>query len=67
MPKPRNLFLDLKTTTTTFVFETFRKILLVSIQFVRPFRSIFKSLFNLLSDLLMIERFVTSAKCLIAT
>ena len=67
MPKPRKLFLDLKKTTTTFVFETFSKILLVLIQFVRPFRSIFKSLFNLLNDLLMIERFVASTKCFIAT
>ena len=36
------------------VFETFSGMLLAVSQFVRCFRSIFKSLFNLFSDLLMI-------------
>ena len=37
------------------VFETFSEILLALSQFVRFFRSIFKGLFNLFSDLLMIS------------
>ena len=44
------------------VFETFNEIFLALSQFVRFFRSIFKSLFNLFSDLLVIRRFVSSAK-----
>ena len=38
------------------VFETLSEILLVLSQFVKLFRSIFKSSFNLFSDLLMISR-----------
>ena len=38
------------------------EILLALSQIVRFFRSIFKSLFNLFSNLLMIRRFVSSAK-----
>ena len=44
------------------VFQTFSEILLALSQFVRFSLSIFKSLFNLFSDWLMISRFVSSAK-----
>ena len=45
-----------------FVYEAYSEILSALSQFVRFFRSKFKSLFNLFSDLLMISRFVLSAK-----
>ena len=44
------------------VFETFNEIFLALSQFVRFLRSILKSLFNLFSYLLVISRFVSSAK-----
>ena len=61
MLKSRGFLLSLKIIIS--VFETFSKTLLALSQFVRFFRSILKNLFNLFSDLLMISRFVSSAKC----
>ena len=68
--KSRGFLLGLKIISS--VFETLNEILLALSQFVRFFRSIFKNLFNLFSDLLMIRRFVSPAKwytlqCFIAT
>ena len=60
MLKCRGFLLGLKKISS--VFETFNEILLALSQFVRFFRSIFKSLFNPFSDLSMISRFVSSAK-----
>ena len=60
MLKSRGFLLGLKIINS--VFETFCEILLALSQFVRFFRSIFKSLFNLFSDLLMKSKFVSSAK-----
>ena len=70
MLKSRGFLLGLK--TISYVFQTFSEILLALSQFVRFFRTIFKSLVNLFCDLLMISRIVSSAKwwtlqCLIAT
>ena len=58
--KSVGFLLGLKTINSAF--ETFNETLLALSQFVRFFRSIFKSLFNPFSDLSMISRFVSSAK-----
>ena len=60
MLKSRGFHLGLK--IISFVFETFSEILLALSQFVRFLRSIFKSLFNIFSDLLKISKFVSSEK-----
>ena len=60
MLKASSFLLGLKIISS--VFETFSQILLALSQFGRFFRSIFKSLLNLFSDLLIISRFVSSAK-----
>ena len=54
--KSRGFFLGLKIISS--IFETFNEILLALSQFVRFFWPIFKGLFILFSDLLMIRRFV---------
>ena len=58
--KSRGFLLGLK--IKSYVSETFNDIFSVLIQFVKVFRSIFKSLFNLFGDLLTIRRFVLSEK-----
>ena len=60
MLKSRGFLLGLKIISSAF--ETFSEILLGLSQFLRFFRSIFKGFFNIFSDLLMISRFVSSAK-----